>query len=79
MNPLPWLVRSAANVLGVAWWARVESRSPDCIYWFGPYTRRRSLEADLPAFLADLQSEAPGSLEQRLLRARRGEPFTEPG
>lgn len=79
MNPLPWLARSAANALGVAWWARVESRSPDCVYWFGPYTRRRSLEAELPAFLADLLSESPGSLEHQLLRTRRGEPLTEPG
>lgn len=79
MTPLPWLVRSAANALGVAWWARVESRSPDCVYWFGPFTQRRSLEAELPAFLADLQSEAPGSLEHQLLRTRRGEPLTEPG
>jgi hypothetical protein len=63
MNPLPWLVRSAANALGVAWWARVESHSPECVYWFGPFTRRGSLEAQL----------------HQLLRTRRGEPLTEPG
>lgn len=79
MNPLSWLARSAANGLGLAWWARVETRSPDCVYWFGPFTRRRSLDAELPAFLADLQSESPGALEHQVLRTRRGEPLTEPG
>lgn len=79
MTPLSWLTRSAANALGLAWWARVETRSPDCIYWFGPFTRRRTLEAELPAFLDDLQSESPGSLDHQVLRRRRGEPLTEPG
>ena len=79
MNPLLWLVRSGANALGLAWWARVESRTPDCVYWFGPYTRRATLEAELPAFLADLQEESPASLQHQLLRTRRGEPLTEPG
>ena len=79
MNPLLWPVRSCANGLGLAWWARVETRSPDAVYWFGPFVRRGTLEAHLPAFLADLQAESPGSLEHHLLRTRRGEPLTEAG
>jgi hypothetical protein len=31
----------------------------------------------LPAFLDDLRSESPASMEHQLLRARRGEPLTE--
>jgi len=77
MNPLLWPVRSCANGLGLAWWARVETRSPDAVYWFGPFVRRRTLETHLPAFLADIQSESPGSLEHHVLRNRRGEPLTE--
>jgi len=56
MNPLLWPVRNVANGLGLAWWARVETRSPDAIYWFGPFVRRTTLEAALPAFLEDLRS-----------------------
>ncbi len=77
MNPLLWPVRSAANGLGLAWWARVETRSPDAVYWFGPFVRRSTLENMLPAFLDDLRSESPASMEHQLLRARRGEPLTE--
>lgn len=77
MNPLLWPVRSCANSLGLAWWARVETRSPDAVYWFGPFVRRGTLEGHLPAFLADLQAESPGSLQHLLLRTRRGEPLTE--
>ncbi len=77
MNPLLWPVRSLANGLGLAWWARVETRSPDAVYWYGPFVRRSTLEAALAPFLDDLRSESPASLEHRMLRTRRGEPLTE--
>ena len=77
MNPLLWPMRSVANGLGVAWWARVETRSPDAVYWFGPFVRRSTLEAALVSFLADLRSESPSSLEHSLQRTSRSEPLTE--
>jgi hypothetical protein len=77
MNPLLWPMRSIANGLGVAWWARVETRSPDAVYWFGPFVRRSTLEAALVSFLADLRSESPASLEHSLQRTCRSEPLTE--
>jgi hypothetical protein len=77
MNPLLWPVRSVANGLGLAWWARVETRSPDAVYWFGPFVRRSTLEEALPPFLDDLRSESPASLDYECLRTSRGEPLTE--
>lgn len=77
MNPLLWPVRSCANALGLAWWARVETHSPNAVYWFGPFVRRGTLATHLPAFLNDLRAESPGSLEHHLMRTRRGEPLTE--
>jgi hypothetical protein len=77
MSPLLWPMRNLANGLGMAWWARVETHSPEVIYWFGPFVRRSTLEAALPAFLTDLRSEAPGSLESTCLRTSRQEPLTE--
>ena len=77
MNPLLWPVRSVANGLGLAWWARVQTRTPDAVYWFGPFVRRSTLETALQPFLADLRSEGPASIEHQLLRTQRGEPLTE--
>ena len=77
MNPLLWPLRSVANGLGLAWWARVQTRTPDAVYWFGPFLRRSTLEAALQPFLADLRSEAPASIDHQLLRTQRGEPLTE--
>lgn len=75
-------LRALASALGIAWWARVETHSPDVTYWFGPFVRRSGLEKALAGFLQDLREEAPGSLNHALLRTRRGEPLTieaEPG
>ncbi|MFM7312941.1 MAG: DUF1816 domain-containing protein [Cyanobium sp.] len=77
MNPLLWPMRNFANGLGLAWWARVETRSPDAVYWFGPFVRRSTLEAALPGFLEDLRSESPASLDYSFERTNRGEPLTE--
>jgi hypothetical protein len=77
MNPLLWPVRSSANALGLAWWARVRTRDPDVTYWFGPYLRRSSLERELRPFLEDLRAEEPAAVDHTLLRTRRGEPLTE--
>ena len=85
MSPLPIApmttlfqpLRSVANGLGLAWWARVETRQPDVTYWFGPFVRRSTLEQALPGFLSDIQSESPAGLEHELMRTRRGEPLTE--
>lgn len=77
MNPLLWPVRSVANGMGLAWWARVTTRSPDAVYWFGPFVRRSTLEAALDSFLDDLRAESPASLEHELLRTHRREPLTE--
>jgi hypothetical protein len=77
MNPLLWPVRNLANAVGLAWWARVETRSPDAVYWFGPFVRRRTLETALVPFLDDLRMEGPASMRHDFLRTSRGEPFTE--
>jgi hypothetical protein len=77
MNPLLWPMRNLANGLGLAWWARVETRSPDAVYWFGPFVRRSTLEEALPAFLEDLRAESPASMDYSLEQSTRGEPLTE--
>ncbi len=76
MNPFHWTARRLLNDLGLAWWARVETRSPDAEYWVGPFGRRRSLEFALPDFLRDVQAEGPADLDFRVLRTCRREPLT---
>ena len=76
MSPLIRPLRSLANGLGVAWWARVQTSGPDVTYWFGPFITKGGLESGLSTFLDDISSEHPQSVSHSLLRTRRGEPFT---
>ena len=76
MLPLVRPLRTVANGLGLAWWARVQTQGPDVTYWFGPFVTRKSLEKHLPAFVADVSSESPAHISQSCVRCRRGEPFT---
>ena len=76
MSPLIRPLRSLANGLGMAWWARVETSGPDVTYWFGPFLSRKGPEDQLDVFLEDIGSEQPQSIRHSLLRTRRGEPLT---
>ena len=64
MSPLIRPLRSLANGVGLAWWARVETTGPDVTYWFGPFLSRRGLEHELATFLEDVGSEQPQSAVQ---------------
>ena len=76
MSPLVRPLRSLANGIGLAWWARVETTEPEVTYWFGPFLSRKGLENELITFLEDIESEEPNSIFHSLIRARRTEPFT---
>ena len=62
MSPLIRPLRSLANGVGLAWWARVETTGPDVTYWFGPFLTRKGLEAEIATFLEDVGSEQPQSI-----------------
>jgi hypothetical protein len=69
-------LRSFGNNLGLAWWAKVETTTPNVTYWFGPFLTRRSLKLHLTSFEQDLSVEGSNSIKHTLVRERRGEPLT---
>ena len=75
MSPLRAL-RTLGNSFGLAWWARVETKDPEVIYWFGPFLTRRSLQGNLSLFIDDLTSEGSKSISHIFIRCRRSEPLT---
>ena len=70
------LIRKLGNKLGLAWWAKIETQSPDVIYWFGPFLTKRSLEGNLETFLSDLNDEGSKNISHRLMRCKKSEPLT---
>ena len=70
------LIRKLGNKLGLAWWAKVETRSPAVTYWFGPFLTKKSLKGDLELFLSDLNEEGSIDISHSLIRCKRSEPLT---
>ncbi len=69
-------MRSFFNALGLAWWAKIETKEPNVTYWFGPFLTRRGLVVNLSVFVEDLSREGAISVDQRVIRSRRTEPLT---
>ena len=70
------LIRKLGNKLGLAWWAKVETQTPDVIYWFGPFLTKKSLEGNLETFLNELNEEGSRKISHSLMRCKKSEPLT---
>ena len=70
------MIRNFGNKLGLAWWAKVETKGPDVTYWYGPFLTKRSLKDNLNLFLKDLTDEGPSNINHTFIRCKRTEPLT---
>tara|TARA_B100000424_G_scaffold236596_1_gene201633 strand:+ start:228 stop:446 length:219 start_codon:yes stop_codon:yes gene_type:complete len=70
------LIRNFGNKLGLAWWAKVETKNPQTVYWYGPFLTKRSLKESLNLFLKDLQNEGADNIKHKIVRCNKDEPLT---
>ena len=70
------MIRKIGNKLGLAWWAKIETKQPDAIYWFGPFITKRSLNDNISSFIKDLSDEGFTDIKHSLLRCKKDEPLT---
>ncbi len=70
------MIRNFGNKLGLAWWAKVETKSPDVTYWYGPFLTKRSLKDNVNLFLKDLTDEGSSNVNHTFIRCKRTEPLT---
>ena len=45
------------NFLGLAYWVEIITKTPQCIYYFGPFIWKESAQDSYGGYLEDLQSE----------------------
>ena len=76
MRPFLQGLRSLGNIIGVAWWAKVDTNNPSVTYWFGPFLTKKSLTDNLDVFIDELLTEGSQDICHSLVRGRRGEPLT---
>jgi len=70
------LIRNFGNKLGLAWWAKIETKQPDTTYWYGPFITKRSLKENIPSFINDLSEEGSRNIKYTLVRCKKEEPLT---
>ncbi len=70
------MIRNLGNKLGLAWWAKVETKAPNATYWYGPFLTKRSLRKKLKDFLNDLKEEGSEDIKHSIIRCNKEEPLT---
>ena len=70
------LIRNFGNKLGLAWWAKVETSSPNAVYWYGPFLTKNSLKQNLDPFIKELTNEGSNNIKHEFIRCRKSEPLT---
>lgn len=64
---------SLLNRLGLAWWIEVTTRTPSCVYYFGPFASSNEAEAELPGYLEDLDYEGAQGIQAVVKRCQPSE------
>ena len=70
------MIRNFGNKLGLAWWAKVDTKGPKATYWFGPFLTKRSLKGNLEIFINDLNDEGTQDISHDFIRCKKIEPLT---
>jgi hypothetical protein len=51
------LILSILEFFGKAWWVEIQTESPKCTYYFGPFVRKREAERSKSGYVEDLEGE----------------------
>ena len=70
------MIRNFGNKLGLAWWAKIETKDPITTYWYGPFLTKSSLKENMFSFIKDLSDEGFIDIKHTLVRCKKEEPLT---
>ena len=61
---------NVANALGVAWWVEVETATPHCRYYFGPFLSADEAERSKHGYVDDLEQEGAQGIVATIKRCK---------
>ncbi len=70
------MIRNFGNKLGLAWWAKIETKDPITTYWYGPFLTKSSLKENMFSFIKDLSDGGFIDIKHTLVRCKKEEPLT---
>jgi hypothetical protein len=59
-----------ANNLGLAYWVKIVTDRPNCIYYFGPFLTVRDANAAQSGYVEDLKNEGAQSIKVEIARCQ---------
>ena len=55
---------------GWAWWVEIVTQTPDCTYYFGPFTSAVEADAAKVGYVEDLESESAQGIQVTIKRCK---------
>lgn len=59
-----------ANNLGMAYWVKIVTDNPSCVYYFGPFLRLREANAAKSGYVEDLKHEGAQRIRVNVVRCQ---------
>ncbi|MDJ0679024.1 MAG: DUF1816 domain-containing protein [Xenococcaceae cyanobacterium MO_167.B52] len=67
------LVIGALNSLGLAYWVKIDTTKPSCIYYFGPFLTVTEAKNAKAGYIEDLTNEGCSGIEVEIKRCKPSE------
>jgi hypothetical protein len=61
---------SALHLVGQAWWVKITTEKPHCVYYFGPFTTAVEANNAKPGYVEDLESESAQGIQVSIERCK---------
>ncbi|MGC9505422.1 DUF1816 domain-containing protein [Baaleninema sp.] len=58
------------QTVGLAWWVKIVTETPQCTYYFGPFLSQREAEAAKAGYIEDLEAEGAQGIGIEVLRCK---------
>lgn len=61
---------SALHLVGQAWWVKITTEQPHCVYYFGPFTTAVEADNAKAGYIEDLESESAQGIQVSIERCK---------
>lgn len=58
------------NSVGLAYWVKIDTQSPMCTYYFGPFSSQEEAETSAPGYVEDLKGESAQNIQVTVKRCK---------
>mgnify|MGYP003417083446 FL=1 len=61
---------SALHLVGQAWWVKITTDRPHCVYYFGPFTTAVEADRAKAGYIEDLEGESAQGIQATIERCK---------